>query len=249
VATGTDTWKRVFPAKSLVLKTQDPELTGVVDPTGKVTVIDLNTFKEVMTAQMDVKPLANVTEVHLLADDQHFYVLPNAPLNPQVFAGGLRPGYHMGFGLRSITVNGAWYAFHRTGKLHWRTELIPPQMVLVDEFRDLPIILASSFANKAAGGGPGNNSSLTITTIDKKTGKLLFDRKDIDGNNTNLCAVAMDVRAGKVEFYGWNYKVTHVLADNDSLGESIKAKDGTRPAPDKPRPRGARAAAPPPPAK
>jgi len=256
VALGTDTWKRTFPNGSLVLKTQDPWLTGTVDPSGKVTVIDLNTFKELMTAQMDKKHLFKATEIHLLGDDQHFYLMPNGPLNPQVFAAGsnLRPGYHMGFGLRSIAVNGAWYAFYRTtGKLHWRTELVPPQMVLVDEFRDLPIILAASFASKAAAAGGqaarGNDSSLTITTVDKQTGKLLYDRKDIDGNNTNLCSVAIDVRAGKVEFYGWNFKITHLLAQNDGVGDFNKGKGGTRPGPERSRPRGGRAVVQPAPVK
>src|SRR5262249_28331169 len=48
VHTAKDVWQQSYPAGSIVLRSEDPNLTGVVEPDGKVTVMDLRTQKEVL---------------------------------------------------------------------------------------------------------------------------------------------------------------------------------------------------------
>ena len=49
--TGKDVWKQAFAPKSYVLRAEDGDLAGVVEPDGQVRVVDLTTRKEVLNAQ------------------------------------------------------------------------------------------------------------------------------------------------------------------------------------------------------
>src|SRR5205085_685114 len=81
IRSGKDLWKEKFAANSRVLQSEDPKLTGVVEPDGRVRVFDLRTRSEVLNAKMsDPHHLDKVTSVHLLADGRYFYVTCNEPV-------------------------------------------------------------------------------------------------------------------------------------------------------------------------
>ena len=75
MAAGLDVWKQTFAARSLVARSDDAGLVGVVEPSGKVHVIDLRQRKEVMTGAVRSgrRNSLNVQGFHLLADRKYFY--------------------------------------------------------------------------------------------------------------------------------------------------------------------------------
>ena len=129
---------------------------------GKVTVVDLRTYKEVLITHLKPEDIEKVQEIHFLADRDYFYLTIAKQANPQENRlGGFYPGVTNG--IRSIPVNGKVYAYHRSnGKLNWHTiEDLRNQMLLINQFRDMSVLLFAvrSNSNRMMGmggmGGPG----------------------------------------------------------------------------------------------
>src|SRR5205807_2592910 len=92
--------------------------------------------------------LEKVNEGLLLQDAGNFYVVLNRAAEPNPQIQGPWPNLN---GLRSVPVNGMVYAFARdTGKLRWRTmEPVLNQMLLVERFQELPVLIFTAKYNKA----------------------------------------------------------------------------------------------------
>src|SRR5262249_49945959 len=88
VETGKDLWSRDFTPNALRLESEDSHLLAVVEPTndGQLTVIDLNTQQELLSAKIQPEHLNKVPDGggHLLRDNDQFYVALNKPLEQQV---------------------------------------------------------------------------------------------------------------------------------------------------------------------
>src|SRR5262249_21192556 len=79
VASGKDLWEGSFPVKSLVLKSEDRDLAGVVAPDGTLTVVDLAARREMLRSRVDPADLDKVNEGLLLKDAGLCYVILNRP--------------------------------------------------------------------------------------------------------------------------------------------------------------------------
>ncbi len=239
VLTGKDTWTKTFPPRTVVLHSEDPHLGGVVEPDGRVLVIDLASQKEVLSTDkgydftnprtgMDPAHLANLQGITLLADGKQVYLACNGPQDPNLARfGGVQPNLHPGLGMRSVPVNGHLYAFDReTGAFRWQY-LVPNQMVVLDHFRDLPILLFTSRYTKWQNlGGRANVSQVAaVQSMDKRTGKFLYDNKDLH-NIPNFHALKIDGRTGRIEFTSFNKTIVHQPAD-----EAAKEGAGSGPMP------------------
>jgi outer membrane protein assembly factor BamB/tetratricopeptide (TPR) repeat protein len=213
VLTGKDAWRRAFPAGSVVLKSEDPDLAGAIDADGTVTVVSLHNRKEVLKAQMKSGDVAGVSEANLLADRDQFYVAPNKPANMNNNPwGGTWPA--VGFGLRSVQVNGAVYAFDReTGDLRWWSE-VPDQMLVLNQFGDLPVVLFAAQHNKLVNNGANRFPMrvMVVQSIVKRSGKLCFSHEYANDGN-QFYALNTDLRAGTVELVKHNLKVQHYLEE------------------------------------
>ncbi|MGL4551459.1 MAG: PQQ-binding-like beta-propeller repeat protein, partial [Gemmataceae bacterium] len=143
VLTGKDLLRETFPVNSTLLESEDPDLAGVVDPTGAVKAYNVRTLQPVLTAKMEAAHVTNVQSVGLVADADHFYLAVNQNPNPMVLMpgnGGLMPNVQPGSGLRTIPVNGQLYAFERAGgKKRWEAE-VPLQHLVVSDFEDMPAL-------------------------------------------------------------------------------------------------------------
>jgi outer membrane protein assembly factor BamB len=237
VQEGKDIWKREFKANSVVLKCDDPHLAGVIEPDGQVTLVNLNTQKDVLKSTIDPKHIAKAQAVYLLEDGQHYYLAINGPTdaNNNPF-GPPQSGLMPGSGMRSLPVNGYFYALDRqTGKVRWNSEVLQ-QMVVLEHFREMPILLFSSRSNRWGGAGPNRfqQQETAFRSIDKRTGKMLIDKPDI-GNGVMFHALNMDLRAGKIELISQQLKITHYLPNSDpaaaknsqGLQEAPSSKQGT----------------------
>src|SRR5947209_4314294 len=69
IVEGKDLWKQTFDAKAQVLRPENEGIGGVVEPDGKVTLVDLKTLQTV-TLKDGMKPehLNKVVSLHLLKD-------------------------------------------------------------------------------------------------------------------------------------------------------------------------------------
>jgi outer membrane protein assembly factor BamB len=223
-----DVWKETFPANSHVLRSETtPHLAGMVEPDGKVRVWDLRTQKQVLNGKMDPKDLEKAHSVTLLSDLKDFYVAVNKPADPNLAQfGGVQPNLMQGTGLRSLPVNGEFYAFDgATGKVKWHNTAVN-EMLILDQFRELPMVLFTARYVQWINGQRQQQQVVSLLAIDKRTGKRLFQDEDERGNkrlqNTaQFHAVNLDTKAGKVELISQNLKVTFYLN-----GEPTKVEGG-----------------------
>jgi outer membrane protein assembly factor BamB len=214
VHTGQDVWKKSFLPNAMVLRSDDTDLTGVVEPAnnGKVTVIDLATNEEVLTARVEPKDLEKAQEVHLLQDSQQIYLAIHRPLEAQNNPFGVNVWTNAGT-MRWIQVNGEVYAFRRsTGKLNWHNA-VPNLMMIVDQFHDMPILLFTAQFNRMVNPGAMRAAPqhyAAVRSIDKRTGKLLWD-KDYPNNHQQFYALNMNLQAGTIDLVSYNLKIQHYL--------------------------------------
>lgn len=206
---GKDLWRQTYPAGTLILNSEDARLGGVIEPDGSVHVIDLLERKEVLTTKINPRDLAGALAVHLLADQDAFYLAVNGPADPNIgpFQGGVQPNVQPGSGLRSIPVNGEVYAFNRaTGKLQWQNE-VKNQHLILSLFDELPVVLFT--ARYQYQNPPPIRQWVmkhTATAIAKRSGKRWYDAENLP-QGMFFHTLSMDHRTGKIEFTGGNLRV------------------------------------------
>ena len=213
ILTGEDAWKQVFPVGTVQMTSEDPNLTGVIEPTGAVRVFDVEKRKEVMTTKLDdVAHLDKPQAVHLVGDKDFFYVAmrgqpdPNIPNNWNGMPPGVQPNVISTSGLRSIPVHGYVYAFKRkTGEIQWFNKVENQQMI-VSMLDELPVILFT--ARYLYQPPPGNYQTMkyTMRAYAKHNGKLWYENDNLPAN-MYFHTLTMDHRAGKVEFIGYQLRV------------------------------------------
>src|SRR5262249_11801049 len=141
--------------------------------------------------------------------------------------GDVQSGLMPGSGMRSIPVNGYFYALDRkTGKVNWHSH-VPHQTVVLEHFREMPVVMftARPFADMGRGMKNVNMQVTSFKSIDKKTGKLLLDEGEIS-NNVMFYSLNMDLRAGRIELVGQNVKIVHYL---NEAAAAAKDKPATQP--------------------
>jgi outer membrane protein assembly factor BamB len=251
IVTGQDVWKQTYPARSIVARSEDPGLTGIVEPNGKVHVIDLRARKEVMSGEMNapLERLKDVQAFHLLADRNYFYFASQTtPSNN----GGVEeniPNVMTQLGMRTVPVSGFLHAFARTsGNLVWDSPIKTPQYLILDQFEDLPLLFLTargSDAQNAGMGPPGmigrrpigrNVLEVRVTTLHKGTGKAIFDEK-LPGNSAPFFGVRVNPRANTIELLSPQLKIIYYPITEDAKNTKPAAA----------APAGRRTQAPPPP--
>lgn len=198
ILTGKELWKRELDSKAIVLRSDESSLFGYVASNGEVVVFDTRTGDQVFKSKLDEKKLAQhmdkVNEAILLSDHERFYIALNRPVeanNGTVNAAVVH-------GMRQVKVNGPVYCFNKSsGKRLWYTdEQLENQMIIMDQFEDLPVLMAAVvyYNNNNFGGSYG----MRVMAIEKETGKAKF-RKDLSQNNNPFQAIVTDPKAGTIE--------------------------------------------------
>jgi outer membrane protein assembly factor BamB len=213
VPTGKDLWKQDFPANSTVLQSEDRNLAGILESDGKLKVYDLQAGKEILSNKVDPKFMDKVKDVHLLSDGKYVYVAFNGQVDPNLMPwGGVQQNMMPGLGFRSVPVNGELYAFElATGKMKWHNPVLN-QMIVLEHFQDLPIVLFTSRYNKMVAVGAGRNviNVVAAGSIEKRTGKFKFNNENLP-NGQNFHALNVDPKNGRIELVSWQMKVIHHL--------------------------------------
>ncbi|MEY4613888.1 MAG: hypothetical protein RL179_1861 [Planctomycetota bacterium] len=220
IVNGKDTWKETFPAGSLVVKSDEqPGFTGVIEPDGKVKAWRIPQGTQVLSTKLDPKFITKGAAALLLADKSNFYVGFNNPVNANVMPwGGIQTNLMPGSGMRAQPVNGEFFAFEReTGKLRWHNP-VSHQMVVLESFQDTPMILFTSRMHKMVANGPIRNVMQIVAakSIDKRTGKLIYDNENIP-NGIQFHNLNLDLKNGKIEFVNYQLKINFRFG-NDTTG-------------------------------
>jgi outer membrane protein assembly factor BamB len=245
ILTGKDLWTRSFDPRAVRLHTEDPLITGVIEPDGKMTVLDALTGKDVLqtsVVQYRIKKddLVNLHEPLLLRDRVHYYLALNHPLDGAKIVGGLHNNFSNG--LRCAQVNGWFAAFYREdgqrktakgdlvaykqGDMHWH--LLAPvtnQLVVLDQFENLPMILFTARYNRffQPNGAP---QWVTFTqSADRNTGTMIWDPKEGPQNSVNINphyhSFIIDPKGGTVTMAGYSGALQHYVDDGRKTAQVI----------------------------
>ncbi len=224
VLAGKDLWREAFDPKAVVLQCEDRNLAGAIEPNGKIRVYDLDTHKPVLDSnvlrfrvtQEDVNSLQKPL---LLSDKDFFYVALNTPVDTTKVMGGVLAN-NFGNGLRCAPVNGWFCAFERkTGEFVWHLESrTNNQMIVLEQFKNLPILLFSVRYNEQTGGPGGGIGVRGVSytgSVNKETGKVIWwpvDPRPSNGS-AQFYSFAVNVRAGTINMIGYTGTVQHYVDD------------------------------------
>jgi hypothetical protein len=199
VQTGQDVWKQKFMSGSVVVQSQDPELTGVIEKDNTATLMNARTGNVLFKALILPEHAANLDAGTLFADHDHYYLALSRKAD-----NGVNWGASATFGIRSLRVNGPLYALSRTsGKLEWVCDFIPHQMLLLEQVEDLPLLLFASQYNKTGNGI--DRSMAKVTGVDKRNGKLIYDKEFAQGQQFHTLRI--DPHAGVIELIRPDLKI------------------------------------------
>jgi outer membrane protein assembly factor BamB len=208
VQTGQDVWRRRFSAGAVVIHSQEPGLTGVIEKDNAVTLLNSQTgevkFKTLILSEHAV----NLDGATLLGDrDRYYLALTRKPESGLNWVPCASPG------LRPLSVNGPLYALNRgTGKLEWACDFVPHQMLLMEQMQDLPVLLFTSQYNKSANGF--DHAKVKVTGVDKRNGKLIYDREFTPMQQFHTLRV--DPHAGVIELVRPDLKIQLRLGDGQT---------------------------------
>jgi len=212
ILAGKAIWEEKFPAGSILCKSEHDRLAGVIEPTGDVRIIDVVAQKEVLKTRLDDPAhVAKAQGVYLVADTDNVYLGINGPTDPNLvpWGGGVQSNMAAGTGLRSVPVNGEFYAFDRaTGKRLWHAP-VKNEMLVLARFEELPIVLFTSRFMEFVGGGVAK-TNINVTQAQafvKKNGKWAYDNRSVPPGMF-FHDLSVDPRAGKVDLTGYQLKVT-----------------------------------------
>jgi hypothetical protein len=214
VRTGKDLWKKSLPRSSVILRSEDPKFVGMVEPNGHLSVVDLQLAKEVFHASILPAHLDKVNDGLLLADSRQWYAILNKP-NEQNVNQGPWPN---AVTLRTAPVNGMVYAFDRaSSKLGWYVN-VPQQMVLLERFAELPMVVFTAKYHKKVE-NPGSFTVIAATlSIDKRTGKRIYDREVPSGYPSQphgqFFALQIDRQAGTVDLISTTMRLRHYVGSS-----------------------------------
>ncbi|MFN4260330.1 MAG: PQQ-binding-like beta-propeller repeat protein [Gemmataceae bacterium] len=218
VHTGQDLWQQSYPSGSVVMNGDDDRWAGVVEPSGKITVVNLTDRQDVFQFTVNKQHVDKLQDAYLLQDDKWFYFVLNVPPNPQQAPWGGGPWANVAYGMRSVKLNGSLYAVDRVQgnmrgyddikpgeNIYWRYD-DTNQMVVLDQFQNLPIVICTARYNQLIN-NPPNRAIQVVKTValEKSTGKSIYNRPQ--SNNNQFYALNTNLRSGTIELVSYNLKI------------------------------------------
>jgi len=248
IVAGKDLWARNLKTGAVTLQSEDPEFTGAIEPDGHVVIVNTETGKDVLdstvvqhrVAQADLKSLQNPLLLH---DRDHFYIALNQEIDSAKVSGGIIANNFVN-GLRCAVVNGWFVAFHKkdhqrkvgdetrdfkAGQMAWHTySPMTNQMVVLEQFEKLPVVLFTSRYNELLQGGTSGSRWVSHTqSVSKRTGKVVWAGEPQAGNSqAGFYTFQIDAKAGTINMIGLNGTLQHYIDD----GRQSPAVGGQPPA-------------------
>ncbi len=213
LATGKDVWKKEYDAKAVPMKALNGDWTGYVKANGEAEVIEIKTGKVAATLKIDEKHLESDLKpcqmAMLLADADRFYLMLERDPGLAATNGSMRQLIYNNT-LRTQNVNGPLYAFDRTtGKRLWHygDGLLENQMLVLEQFAELPVIMAASAVRL-----PNGQMAHNVVVIEKARGRLIFDRP-VAYNGNPFMNLNVNLKNGEIDLNRYDLRI-HVLPDD-----------------------------------
>jgi hypothetical protein len=167
----------------------------------------------------------------LLADNERFYLALNRPIDPNQVSGSVVSNNFQS-GLRCRLVNGWVLAFDRVvpkeaDQLAWiSNEPIPNQLVVAEQFDQLPVLLFTGRYNQPRPAGASAWVASTVA-LHKRTGKAIYEsepRQTLNNFVPNFTTLQIDARQGTINLLGHrdSYSVQFYIDD----GRKVDAPAG-----------------------
>ncbi len=203
--TGKDEWKRTFEGDPVPLQTEEWYYAGVIErTTGKLIVVDLRTQKELVTTKLvqyritadDLKELGSPL---FLDDGERYYVALNQKVAPT------RISNNFGNGTRCLPVNGWFIALDHKGEFLWHgDDQYHNQMIVVEQFKNLPVLLFTSrFMDQTPQGGI--QFTARTGSVNKLTGKVVkWTPPRLSNGNAQYYTFSVDLKNRVVNMIGYS---------------------------------------------
>jgi len=204
IVAGKDVWSKKFPSGSVVLRSDDADLSGVLDPDGNATIVNLHTQKSIGVL-LRPEHVKKVQVAYLLADGQNYYVTTYSPDANLARWGPPQTNVYSHLGMRTVPVSGGIYAYSKTsGKLKWIQETENQHLVL-DGWKDSPVLFLTSRYYSQAGRFNGQQS-VAVALFDKNSGKSVYEKKDL-GQQVQQFFGFHELKNGKLEYTAPNFRI------------------------------------------
>ena len=231
-ATGRDVWSKPIDPQATIVATDDPNLTGWIDPNGRLVALDARTGAELLNTnvaqgRLPLAEVRNLREPLLVADKDRFYLALNHPVDPTIVGGGVLSN-NFKQGIRSRTINGWIAAFYRAdgpiqvgrktfdahkGELAWHSNgPVESQLLVVEQLDEMPMLLMTSRRNHMLKGIQPRIES-AVLALHKETGKTTYESGWRQGMNWQFVDLQTDARRGIVNLIGTSSSVQFHLDD------------------------------------
>jgi outer membrane protein assembly factor BamB len=225
VHAGKDLWKKSYPAGSILLRAENSELAGIVEPAGELTVLNLRTEQELLHAHVEPSYLENVNDGLLLDDANFFYVTLNKSSGQNHPAATAATNFGT---MRADRVDGTIYALRRdNGKRAWLLSA-NKQMLLLDRFSELPILILSSRYQEPVPNLPGSSYQKCVTmTVSKNTGKRVYMPDPLSSplaeTQMSFHALRLDKQAGIIDLVSPRMTLRHWVTHKNASTSPMRA--------------------------
>lgn len=233
ILTGKDVWSKEFPTGAAVLHSEEPGLTGMIDPKGNLAILDLATGKEILSTRLahgriTTEEFKGLQAPLLLADAEHYYLALNKPLDERKITGTVHANFNNG--TRCLPINGWVLALHRQdgqrqtkagaiawkrGDLAWHTsQPMLNQMLVMEQIEQLPILLFSSRYVEVLPNG-GTRWTARTNVFSKATGVWIYDHPQTGPFNGSPLynAVVTDWKHRSINLMGFSSAVQIYVDD------------------------------------
>ncbi len=235
ITSGKDTWTKTFAANSIVLQTEDAGIAGIVEPDGKLTIVEAATGKVILTSnitsggRVTVEDLRNLRNPLLLSDSDRYYVALNRPIDATAVSQG---NIYNNFNnvTRCLPVNGWVVAVYKNdgqrkaqdrmiswkkGDLAWHSQTpITNQLLVMDQFDVSPVLVFT--ARYIRMNPKTGNAWVSVTqSLSKTTGKWTYDSgpRNINGSVPMFTLFQLDLKSRSVNLVGFGGAVQHYIDD------------------------------------
>ncbi|MBS0260634.1 MAG: PQQ-binding-like beta-propeller repeat protein [Planctomycetes bacterium] len=167
---GTDLWSRDFDDTAQVTTVATEEAV-VLEISGKLTVVSLADGTVKFRAPTEPEP--SLRQLYVSRSRDRYIVIANQPTEST--------GWQLATP-QTVQVHGRVYAFDRTtGRREWMTE-IHRQGWDLNQPGELPVMTFASQYTMQRGNLPSFQTMWGLTCLDKRTGKILYDNRELNQN-------------------------------------------------------------------
>ena len=162
--TGKRNWKQSFPVQSVLSQVCENHLIGVYDPTGQLTVLDLNQGQTLTQMQLRKEKDLGSFGIYLMKKDEAYILLTSRNNNP--FARIAFPT-----GRTAFQPNGPAYGLNvKDQQVTWSL-LLPPLFLGMHQPANVPLLILTRQSLR-----PGEQNRYGVTILDTRNGHIVHQK-------------------------------------------------------------------------